>query len=233
MTKLQAEGLLAIWSDVDASVETDYRHWLTREHILERMGVDGFVSGRAFRCTVPDLKRYFILYELQDASALAGLSYMARLNAPTAWSQRIMPQLQNFARGGGRIAARAGLGDGGVVAPLRFDIGLTGLQRPGVAEALVSRLAALDSISAVWLQHVDRDATTLQTKEKSMRRSDEGLFDALLCVEGLDEQAVFEAADSAARQELAASHPGPVQLFTQCFALDRRTGGLAGPTASP
>ncbi|MDB5779380.1 MAG: hypothetical protein JWP77_915 [Polaromonas sp.] len=226
MTTAPPQGVLAIWSDIAADVETDYRHWLTREHILERVGVDGFVSGRAFRCTDDSLRRYFIVYELQDSSALAGPSYMARLNAPSVWSQRIMPQLQNFARGGGRVVARAGLGQGGVVAPLRFDIGQTDLEKDGAAEALVERLAAFDSISAVWLERVDQQATTLQTKEKSMRQGGEGHFDALLCIEGLAGPAVSAAAASAIREELAKAFAGEAQLFSQCFALDRRMGRL-------
>ena len=65
--------------------------------------------------------RYFILYELADENEVGGADYLARLNAPTAWSQRIMPRLGNFARGGGRVDASAGLGQGGIVAPLRLD----------------------------------------------------------------------------------------------------------------
>ena len=43
------DGFLAIWSDIDAEHETDYLHWLTREHTAERVGVPGFLAVRVFR----------------------------------------------------------------------------------------------------------------------------------------------------------------------------------------
>ena len=60
-------GFLAIWSDVTRERETDYLHWLTREHTSERLGVDGFLSVSVYRARRPDVCRYFIHYELAVA----------------------------------------------------------------------------------------------------------------------------------------------------------------------
>ena len=69
-----------------------------------------------FRALGTDLRRFFILYELEGPEVLGGPDYLARLNAPTPWSQRIMATLGNFVRcGGGQVASR-GAGQGGVVA---------------------------------------------------------------------------------------------------------------------
>jgi hypothetical protein len=43
---VKGAGFLAIWSDVKAEQETDYLHWLTREHTSERLDVDGFLRVR-------------------------------------------------------------------------------------------------------------------------------------------------------------------------------------------
>ena len=118
---MQGAGYLAIWSDLTPQDETDWAHWITREHAAERVGVNGFLACRIFRALGVSVNRYFILYELEDERVVGGPDYLARLNAPTPWSQRIMPRLGNFARGGGRIAASAGTGQGGIVAPLRLD----------------------------------------------------------------------------------------------------------------
>src|SRR5690349_12843420 len=118
---MQGAGYLAIWSDLTPQDETDWAHWITREHAAERVGVSGFLACRIFRALGTAINRYFILYELADENVVGGPDYLARLNAPTPWSQRIMPKLGNFARGGGRIAASAGIGQGGIVAPLRLD----------------------------------------------------------------------------------------------------------------
>jgi hypothetical protein len=207
MTTMQGEGFLAIWSDVVAAQETDYLHWLTREHTQERLGVQGFLAVRVFRALRDDVNRFLIVYELADAAALAGQSYLDRLNAPTPWSQRIMPILQNFARGGGRRVASAGSGRGAIVAALRLRADVL-----PVADT-VERLVAGDRIVAAHLLETDRARTGIRTSEKGLRAND-GSFDGLLLVEGLD-PAALQAALAVAGLEADAS------LYGQVFALGR------------
>src|SRR6185295_4195943 len=107
------------WSDVTAEQEADYLHWLTREHSGERLGVEGFLGTRVYRALNMPVRRYFIHYTLRSADVLGSAPYLARLNAPTPWTQRIMQIVGNFRRGGGRVAARAGTGQGGVLAAIR------------------------------------------------------------------------------------------------------------------
>src|SRR6201991_5202684 len=133
---MQGAGYLAIWSDLAPQDETDWAHWITREHAAERVGINGFLACRIFRALEAEVNRYFILYELEDENVVGGADYLARLNAPTPWSQRNMPKLGNFARGGGRLGASAGTGQDRSVAPLRLDA-VPSLD----AAALVSELA--------------------------------------------------------------------------------------------
>ncbi len=224
---IRGQAQLAIWSDIEPGQETDYLHWLTREHVLERVGVDGFLSGRVFRAEADGQRRFFITYELQDAGVLAGPSYLARLNAPTLWSQRTMPILQNFARGGGAVVARAGLGCGAVALPLRLDLAAAGLLDAPAQQALVQRIAALDAVAQVWLMQVDAAGTGVPTKEKAMRRSVEGVFDGVLVVEALHAAAALAALDQLLQRELASAGVADRQVFCACFQLDRRLAGLA------
>jgi 3-dehydroquinate dehydratase-2 len=46
---MQGSGYLAIWSDLAPEHETDWMHWMTREHSSERVGVEGFLACRIFR----------------------------------------------------------------------------------------------------------------------------------------------------------------------------------------
>ena len=183
---MQGEGFLAIWSDVDAPQETDYLHWLTREHATERLGVDGFIAMRVFRAISDTICRFLIVYELESADALSGPAYLARLNAPTPWSQRIMPILRNFARGGGRRAISKGTGRGGFVAALPSPQGLK--DKTGI----VAGLASQDRIAVAHLLETDREKTSIQTQEKNLRLKDKS-FDSLLLVEGLDQTALRKA----------------------------------------
>ena len=169
---MRGAGFLAIWSDVEPDNLTDYRHWLTREHTTERVTTKGFLGVRVFRAARADINRFFILYELESPEVLDGPAYLARLNAPTPWSQRIMPQLGNFIRGGGVMAARAGRGEGSTIVALRIE------QLPDNPQRLADAIVALDGIAAVQIGVTDLARTSVPTVEKGMRK-DEGIFAGL------------------------------------------------------
>ena len=215
---MEGAGYLAIWSDLAPQDETDWAHWITREHAAERVGVDGFLACRIFRALGAAVNRYFILYELEDERVVGGPDYLARLNAPTPWSQRIMPRLGNFARGGGRVAASAGIGQGGIIAPLRLDAAPS-----GDAARLVADLAQLDRIIAARLLLTDAGQTSIKTREKGMRSND-GSFAALLLLEGLDEAAVRDAMHHLRKVLPAAEHHlvDTLPLYRQAFSLPKR-----------
>jgi hypothetical protein len=215
---MEGAGYLAIWSDLAPQDETDWAHWIAREHAAERVGINGFLACRIFRALGAAVNRYFILYELADERVVGGADYLARLNAPTPWSQRIMPRLGNFARGGGRIAASVGIGQGGIVAPLRLDT-----VPSWDAAQLAAELAGLDRIMAARILLTDAAQTSIKTNEKGMRSND-GSFAALVLIEGLDEAAV-----RAALYHLRAALPDPdhagiddLPLYRLAFSLPKR-----------
>jgi hypothetical protein len=207
-------GFLAIWSDIDPAAETDYLHWMTREHAMERVGIPGFLAMRMFRALDIEARRFFILYELENAGVVGGAEYLARLNRPTPWSQRIMPQLRNFARGGGHVAAASGIGRGGFLAALRLDAAALA-DAPGAAAAICK----LDRIALARVLATDLAKTAIQTQEKGMRVGDRS-FDGLLVIEGLDAAAVRVAIAMAAKK-LQAEGPDDSTVYATIFALDR------------
>jgi hypothetical protein len=213
---MRGAGFLAIWSDVERANLTDYRHWLTREHTTERVTTKGFLASRVFRAVRADVDRFFILYELETPEVLDGPAYLARLNAPTPWSQRIMPQLGNFVRGGGIVTARAGRGEGSTIVALRIE------HLPEAPERLAGAIAALDGIAAVQIGATDLARTSVPTVEKGMRQH-EGVFAGLLLIEALDDKSLRNALRSAA--EMAPDvigDAGDPEIYQGIFALDAR-----------
>ncbi|MDF0518739.1 hypothetical protein P0R31_16020 [Bradyrhizobium yuanmingense] len=209
-------GFLAIWSDIEPADLVDYRHWLTREHTTERVTTKGFLACRVFRAVRADIDRFFILYELETPEVLDGEAYLARLNAPTPWSQRIMPKLGNFIRGGGSLVARAGRGEGASVMALRIEV------LPKDPQELAQALVACDGIAAVQIGATDKARTSVRTAEKGMRKN-EGFFGALLLIEALD-VASLQAALSQVRK-LAPDMLGEAsepEVYQSMFALDAR-----------
>ncbi|MET4257349.1 hypothetical protein ABIC09_002285 [Bradyrhizobium sp. S3.12.5] len=213
---MRGSGFLAIWSDVAAQDLTDYRHWLTREHTTERVTTRGFLASRVFRAMRDDVNRFFILYELETPEVLDGDAYLARLNAPTPWSQRIMPKLGNFMRGGGTMVARAGRGEGATITALRIE------KLPGNPQKLAEALVACDGVAAVQIGASDEARTSVPTTEKGMRK-EEGFFSGLLLIEALDLtslQATLQQARTIAPDVLGrASEP---EVYQGMFALDAR-----------
>jgi hypothetical protein len=216
-------AMLAIWSDVMPEQETDYLHWLTREHTAERVGIPGFEAVRVFRADLPGICRYLILYDLAAPAVLTSPAYLARLNAPTPWSQRIMPTLGNFARGGGWVKAVRGAGSGAHLLPLR-------LREPSsTAVPVLEALVAEDRVCTARLLEVDREGSEVPTGEKALRGGD-GSFPGLLLIEAV-EAAVLHRALSRHRPVVAAltaDAEDPV-FYTAVFSLRKAElkGGLS------
>jgi len=196
---MTGQGFLAIWSDVPAERETDYLHWMTREHAQERLAIPGFREVRLFRSISTEFRRFFILYTLDHAGVMASTAYLARLNDPTPWSRRIMPMLTNFRRGGGRVEASEGYGHGALVAPILAGAGSR------MAPSDLSGIMSSDRIVRASLLRTNADATNIRTDERQLRSHDHG-FDWMTLVEGLD------------AGTLAARFGDVAEVFEQIFA---------------
>jgi hypothetical protein len=215
---MAGSGFLAIWSDLAREDATDWTHWMTREHSIERVRIEGFLSCRIFRALDTPLNRYLILYDLEKPDIVGSAEYLARLGAPTPWSQRIMPRLQNFARGGGRVIAAAGIGQAGVTATIRLDT-----KPEWEAAALCRELASMDHIASAKVMLTDLVQTSIETREKSLRSKD-GTFAGILMIEGLDETSVRNALRRlpSLAPQLNSCLTEELPLYAICFNLDRR-----------
>ena len=187
----EPQGFLAIWSDVSGGDRTDYLHWLTREHIEERLSVPGFLSARVFCARRDDVNRYFILYDLREPGVVGSAPYLERLNSPKPWSQRIMTRITNFKRGGGKVVSRSGFGMGGLALPVvaaKEAAPAWSAPRPD----LVCRISVLAT---------DLGQTTIATAEKKLRGGDDS-FAGLTVLEGFDEAALLRTAADAIAPEI-------------------------------
>jgi hypothetical protein len=58
---LRGSGFLALWNDFDPAREAEYECWHTFEHVPERVGIPGFLSGRRYRAAERSESQYFTL----------------------------------------------------------------------------------------------------------------------------------------------------------------------------
>ena len=182
-------GFLAIWCDIPREHLIDYRNWLTREHIADRIFLSpGFKGARLF--TRPDDEcSHFFLYDTEGSEALKNPTYVNILNNPSPWTQRIMPKFGPFDRAAGEQVIKLGVGSGACVAVSRIKGSDPSTDLAQVKSAL-SRFVEIPDVVGIRLMRTDRGTTGIKTQEKTMRTGVEceGAFDYLLIAEALSDR---------------------------------------------
>ncbi|MFN6994704.1 MAG: hypothetical protein ACK4PH_10900, partial [Aquincola tertiaricarbonis] len=152
---LMGKAALAMWWDMAAETRPDFEHWHSHEHFPERLGIPGFLRASRWRSTVAHEdggEGFFVMYELADHTTLSSAAYLARLNAPTPWSTRLMPHHRHMVRSQCRVMASAGSAVSGHALTLRMATG--GVTQAGMVEAfgpLCARLALLPGLAGAHL----------------------------------------------------------------------------------
>ena len=78
---LLGKGVVAIWHEVQPAARADFFEWHNREHMLERVGIPGFLRGRRYSALTGE-PEICTLYETESVEVLTGPHYMARLENP-------------------------------------------------------------------------------------------------------------------------------------------------------
>lgn len=118
---LLSDSVLLMWHDIQQEYGPDQGAWHSSEHLPERLAVPGFLRGRRGVFDRADgTRQIFILYELRDLDVMSSPDYLARLNHPTPWSERINPLVRNFNRSPAHVVYSHSFGVGGYVETLRI-----------------------------------------------------------------------------------------------------------------
>ena len=196
---LLGPAALAMWWDMAPALRREFEDWHSHEHFPERLGIPGFLRASRW-ASADDGEGFFVLYELASYETLTSPAYRARLNDPTPWPRKMMPEHRNMVRSQTRVLESAGTLLGGVIATLRFS------PVPGEAESMraalareLPRLAAQPGLVGAHLLQTDTPDAP-QTAEQRIRGGDRAA-DAILLLAGLDLDAV--------RRTLAAASPAP------------------------
>lgn len=222
---LLGKAVLAMWWDVSAEARPELEHWHAHEHFPERLALPGF--RRATRWTaVDDGEGFFVMYELQDHAVLASAPYVARLNAPSTWSTRMMP----LHRGMVRTQCKVLQSHGALTARHALTIRLSPLAAK--AEALQRGLAELAAAVSqqpglVGLHLLRHEAPALAaTTEQQIRGNADRDADWVIVACGYD-LAALRGLDAAQLGEAALQALGAVP------GAERRFYGLAYSATPP
>ncbi|MBN3728193.1 DUF4286 family protein, partial [Burkholderia sp. Ac-20379] len=159
-----------IWNDVVDSARVDFYEWHNKEHIPERLALEGFLRGRRFRGADAS-PEWLTVYEAAGLDVLTGHAYLERLNHPTPATLATVRHFRNTTRALCRIAHSAGQSNGAFVVTARLqparaepDDALDAFVRQRFAELLTQ-----PDVVASHLFATDLDASHVQTNEAQQR----------------------------------------------------------------
>ena len=225
---LRGEGVLALWNGIDPARQPEYDLWHSREHVPERVTVEGIHGARRYRRVEGPLPEYLTIYDLSAIGVLTSPPYLKLLDNPTAWSRSMRPSFRGFLRLCCRRTLSVG---GGLGAALGAATLADGPQLR--SQALLSTIAGLTSQPGILAVHLLLRDPAVPPVPFAVGGPPPDVPDGgALLFEGYDDQALADAFP-AVRQALDAS-AGPTSGLTRyrlASALDRTS--LASLTPAP
>ena len=85
-------GVLAIFNDCLPGREAEFETWFQGEHLIERLGVPGFIFGRRHKA-LSGSSGYFNFYLVETPDVLKSKPYLERLDHPTPMTHEIMSKV--------------------------------------------------------------------------------------------------------------------------------------------
>jgi hypothetical protein len=116
---MAGKGMLLTSMDIDPSDEAEFNRWYDREHLEERVAIDGFLEARRY-VAHEGKPKYLCLYSTSAFEVLDSPAYRARLANPTDWSRKVMARFKNMIRAVARITISRGTGRGAALGIIRL-----------------------------------------------------------------------------------------------------------------
>ena len=116
---LAGKGMLLTSMDIDPRDEADFNRWYDREHLIERVAIDGFLEARRYIAHQGSPK-YLCLYSTETFEVLDSAAYRKALTTPTDWSKTNLARFENMIRTIARITISRGQGRGAALGIVRL-----------------------------------------------------------------------------------------------------------------
>ena len=113
------KGMLLTSMNIGASDEAEFNRWYDREHLEERVAIDGFLEARRYIAHEGSPK-YLSLYSTLTFDVLDSPAYRRALANQTDWSKANIARFKNMIRAVTRITISRGQGRGAVLGIVRL-----------------------------------------------------------------------------------------------------------------
>jgi hypothetical protein len=182
---------MAVWNDLEPGHETEFETWYLRQHVPERLAVEGFHEARRY-VALSGSPRYGAFYWLDSIAVLGSPAYRARLANPTQWTRRMMPRFRSMGRTPCSLALDRGAGMGGTmswIAGMRSGTEASHAPRAALSVAF-ERCLRDPSCVRVQLWECDADSARLGSPEARYRASADAVADWIVFIEAASAEAL-------------------------------------------
>jgi hypothetical protein len=221
---LAGKGMLLTSMNVDAADEADFNRWYDREHLEERVAIDGFLEARRYVAHAANPK-YLSLYSTETLDVLDGPAYRARLANQTEWSRQTMGHFKDMLRVVARITISKGTGRGAALGLVRLrpTRDNAGAWRGALQEKLAPE--RYDGVISMHLLESEPELSGATAGIPATRN--EGARDWFVLIDGTHVAAVSAVIAERFTGPAAAPFPLPVSVGTYCLMWDLAKSDIA------
>ncbi len=187
---LAGKGMLLTSMDIDPSDEAEFNRWYDREHLEERVAIDGFLEARRYVAHQGSPK-YLCLYSTETFDVLDSPAYRAKLANPTDWSKKTMARFKNMIRAVARITISRGQGRGAALGIVRLRPAAGGEDR--LRAALREKLDPEMSDGIISMHLIESDPVLSRPIFDASSVSNPGAGDWFVLIDGTHMNAISEA----------------------------------------
>ncbi|WP_213739029.1 DUF4286 family protein [Bradyrhizobium sp. dw_411] len=184
---LAGKGMLLTSMDIDPSDEAEFNRWYDREHLEERVAIEGFLEARRY-IAHQGAPKYLSLYSTETFEVLLSPAYRTALANQTERSKANIARFENMIRGVARITISRGQGRGAALGIIRL--------RPSAGDEAKLRAAlhdALDpgSLDGIISMHlIENDAALSKPLTDNPAAADPGAGDWFVLIDATDVNAI-------------------------------------------
>jgi hypothetical protein len=184
---LAGKGMLLTSMDIDASDEAEFNRWYDREHLEERVAIDGFLEARRYVAHAATPK-YLSLYSTETFDVLDSPAYRTALANQTDWSKANIARFKNMIRAVARITVSRGQGRGAALGIVRLRPSADGHDK--LRRALQNALDPGTSDGIISLHLIESDPVLSRPLTDGPPVSDPGAGDWFVLIDGTHVNAV-------------------------------------------
>lgn len=188
---LSGKGMLITSMNIDEPHEDEFNLWYDREHLAERVAIDGFLEARRWVAEDADPK-YFATYSTASFEDLSSPAYAKALANQTQWSKNNLSRFKDMIRVVGRITESQGQGRGAMLGVVRLrptDV------KSQARAALKAALSPGDELHIISMHLIESDPI-LSTSLTEPDKPNPGAGDWFVLIEGTTQSAVQALIDT-------------------------------------